>query len=108
MTRGELRELPEGLAGLPYGGEPVDQHAEAKRHLVTTDSSYRDLLSPASVSSMEDQGGAMTPAEVEAFAAHPWAQDALRLRRWDDAAKAPGAPAPTLDDLLAIYERASR
>jgi predicted HD phosphohydrolase len=50
----------------------------------------------------------MTPAEVEAFAAHPWAQDALRLRRWDDAAKAPGAPAPTLDDLLAIYERASR
>jgi hypothetical protein len=60
MTRGELRELLEGLAGLPYAGEPVDQHAEAKRYLVTTDSSYRDLLSPASVSSLEDQGGAMT------------------------------------------------
>jgi predicted HD phosphohydrolase len=29
MTDGELRDLLEGLAGLPYGGEPVDQLAHA-------------------------------------------------------------------------------
>jgi predicted HD phosphohydrolase len=48
----------------------------------------------------------MTDAEAEAFAAHPWARDAVRLRRWDDAAKVPGGPAPSLDELLPQYRRA--
>ena len=47
----------------------------------------------------------MTPAEAKAFAAHPWSEDAMRLRRWDDAAKVPGAHTPGLDDLLPIYAR---
>ena len=31
----------------------------------------------------------MTPAQSAEFEASPWCQSALRLRRWDDAAKDP-------------------
>jgi hypothetical protein len=34
-----------------------------------------------------------------------WASDAIALRRWDDAAKLPAAPAIGIDELLAIYVR---
>lgn len=33
---------------------------------------------------------------------------ALRLRRWDDAAKLPGASTATLDDVWALVERCAR
>jgi gamma-butyrobetaine dioxygenase len=161
----------DGLAGLPYGGEPVDQrqhalqaaalaqderaddelvlaallhdigrakavakrypgsghdaagekfcreilgarvgwlvgsHAEAKRYLVTTEPEYAALLTPASVSSLETQGGRMTPDEVRSFEAHPWWPDAVRLRRWDDGAKDPSAPGASLDEMMNIYAR---
>ena len=45
--------------------------------------SYR----PASVQSLELQGGPMSPREVARFAAEPFAGAAVRLRRWDDLAK---------------------
>lgn len=155
MTPEDLVILIDGLAGLPYGGEAVDQrahalqaarlaaedgaddellvaaalhdvgraksvreaypgpheesgaafaaehvseraawliaqHVPAKRYLVATDQAYFDGLSPASVKSLRVQGGPMSDAEVARFAEHPWAGDALRLRRWDDAAKVPG------------------
>ncbi len=171
MTETELHTLIESLAGLPYGGEPVDQrthalqaaalaqaegagddlvlaallhdvgrapavferypgvghdvagenfcreilgdriawlvgsHAEAKRYLVATDPAYADLLSPASIRSLEVQGGPMSPEEITEFEAHPWAQDAVRLRRWDDGAKDPAAPGADLDQILALYAR---
>jgi gamma-butyrobetaine dioxygenase len=171
MTSNELRQLIDGLAGLPYGGEPVDQrqhalqaaaqaqaegadgdlvlaallhdigraeavaqlypgeghdaagekflrdvlgeriawlvgsHAEAKRYLVTTQQTYAAMLTPASVRSLEVQGGRMTPDEVSRFEAHPWSRDAVRLRRWDDGAKDPGAPGADLDVLIEIYAR---
>jgi predicted HD phosphohydrolase len=47
----------------------------------------------------------MTAAEAVRFAAHPWADDAVRLRRWDDLAKVPGAPEADLDDLMQRYRR---
>jgi predicted HD phosphohydrolase len=86
----------------------VGAHAEAKRCLVATDPAYRDRLSPTSVRSLGRQGGSMSGPESAAFLAHPWAADALRLRRWDDAAKVPGAPAPSIDELLPVYERVRR
>lgn len=79
----------------------VGQHVPAKRYLVTVDQAYADALSPASVRSLARQGGGMTPDEVREFESHPWAQDAARLRRWDDAAKRAGA---STDD-LASFER---
>jgi predicted HD phosphohydrolase len=86
----------------------VAAHVPAKRYLVATDPLYRDALSSASVRSLEAQGGAMDPDEVDAFASHPWAEHAVALRRWDEAAKHPGAEAPALDRLLAYVHRVER
>jgi predicted HD phosphohydrolase len=83
----------------------IAQHVPAKRYLVATDPGYTGRLSQASKRSLDRQGGPMTAAEVQAFADHPWANDAANLRRWDDLAKVPGAPIPTLDQLRPIVER---
>jgi predicted HD phosphohydrolase len=77
-------------------------HVAAKRYLAETDPAYAAMLSPTSVLSLRAQGGAGVD---EARAAHPWWPDALRLRRYDDAAKIPGAAAATIDDVLEIAER---
>ncbi|MGL4541997.1 MAG: HD domain-containing protein [Polymorphobacter sp.] len=68
----------------------VGLHVAAKRYLVTTDPDYRALLSPGSIETLKLQGGDMTPAEVAAFTARPWWQDAVSLRRADEAAKVVG------------------
>jgi gamma-butyrobetaine dioxygenase len=85
----------------------IAQHVPAKRYLVATDPRYAESLSAASQRSLARQGGAMTADEVAVFAAHEWASDAARLRRWDDLAKVPGAPTPSLDQLWPIVERAA-
>src|SRR5262249_34739309 len=61
--------------------------AEAKRYPCTADPTYWDGLSPQSKKTLIAQGGQMTPAELEAFRAHPWAEDALKLRQCDDGGK---------------------
>jgi phosphonate degradation associated HDIG domain protein len=76
--------------------EPVRLHVDAKRWLCATDDAYFGLLSAASVRSLELQGGPFTAAEAAAFRAQPFAEDAVRLRRWDDHAKVVGAATPTL------------
>jgi predicted HD phosphohydrolase len=86
-------------------GWMVGAHVAAKRYLVAVDTAYAGELSPASVASLARQGGPMSPAEVAAYVVHPWAQDAAALRRWDDAAKVPGAPAPTLEQLAPLLAR---
>jgi predicted HD phosphohydrolase len=78
----------------------VGAHVLAKRVLVATDPGYARGLSAASTSSLAVQGGAAGDAELERFTAHRWAGDALRLRRWDDLAKTPGAAAPQPADLV--------
>ena len=70
--------------------EPVRLHVPAKRYLCAIDKSYWRGLSPASKRSLELQGGVFSPDEAEDFAGHPQAQDAVRLRRWDDQAKIVG------------------
>lgn len=71
-------------------------HVAAKRHLVATEPGY--ALTPASAASLLRQ-------DVDVPHAHPWWADAVRLRRWDDRAKVPGAPAPTLEEALAVVAR---
>jgi gamma-butyrobetaine dioxygenase len=83
----------------------IAQHVPAKRYLVATDAGYAAGLSDASVRSLAHQGGAMSPPEVEAFDRHPWSRDAARLRRWDDAAKVPGASTCALAELQVVFER---
>ncbi|HEY1967062.1 MAG TPA: HD domain-containing protein [Pseudonocardia sp.] len=171
LTSDELAALIEGLAGLPYGGEPVDQrthalqtgwyaeadgaddelllaatlhdigrarplraahpgqphesagarwareclterigwiiaqHVPAKRYLVATDPTYHELLSPVSVATLRQQGGPMAPGELAGFEAHRWYREAVRVRRWDDAAKDPDGPVLPVERLLAAHRR---
>jgi phosphonate degradation associated HDIG domain protein len=77
--------------------EPVKLHVPAKRYLCATDRDYLAQLSPASLQSLELQGGPFTPDEVADFQRNPWFRDAVQLRRWDDLAKIPGLEVPALD-----------
>jgi gamma-butyrobetaine dioxygenase len=70
----------------------VGMHADAKRYLCATEPGYYDSLTPASQHTLTLQGGIMSAADVARLATHPWLGDALRLRRWDDAAKVVGKP----------------
>jgi phosphonate degradation associated HDIG domain protein len=74
--------------------EPVRLHVAAKRFLCANVPGYFAGLSPASVQSLELQGGSMTGEESAAFAAEPFMAAALRLRRWDDLAKTRGLVTP--------------
>jgi predicted HD phosphohydrolase len=77
-------------------------HVAAKRHLVATEPGYGSTLTQTSVLSLHAQGG----AEVDpVLTSHPWWPDALRLRRYDDAAKDPEAQGVTISDVLKIAER---
>jgi gamma-butyrobetaine dioxygenase len=80
----------------PEVTEPVRLHVAAKRYLCATDPGYLGLLSPASVYTLGVQGGPMDAAEQAEFAASPYAGPACQVRRWDDAAKDPGAATPPL------------
>jgi len=73
----------------PAVAEPVALHVQAKRYLVATRPAYRERLSADSVRSLALQGGPMDAAACRAFEALPHAEDALRLRAWDDQGKKP-------------------
>jgi [1-hydroxy-2-(trimethylamino)ethyl]phosphonate dioxygenase len=88
--------------------EPISLHVAAKRYLCATEAEYRGALSRPSLVSLELQGGPMTREEADAFERHPFAQDAVRLRRWDDAAKAPGSATPPLSHFAAYLRQAAR
>lgn len=108
--------LPHELAGgrfceellFPRVAWLVAAHVPAKRYLVATEASYLDDLSPASMRSLQRQGGALSASEVLAFARDPWAEDALALRQWDEAAKDPEAGAPTVDELVGLIQSVAR
>jgi predicted HD phosphohydrolase len=84
--------------------EPIRLHVAAKRYLTATEPAYARGLSPASVHSLAQQGGPFRGAEIGRFEALPFAQDAVRLRRWDDLAKRPGWETPDLAYYLALVE----
>ena len=56
---------------------------------------------PASVQSLQLQGGPFTPQDAESFIGQPHAADAVRLRRWDDRAKVQNLETPG----MAHYQR---
>lgn len=84
--------------------QPIRLHVAAKRYLTAVEPAYLRGLSPASVHSLAQQGGPFAGAEIARFEALPHAEDAVRLRRWDDAAKTPGRATPRLDDYLALLD----
>ena len=85
--------------------EPIRLHVDAKRALCALEPGYYDALSDDSKRSLELQGGTYAPADAEAFAAKPYAKEAMRLRRWDDAAKVAGRETPPLAHYLAVVGR---
>ena len=83
----------------------VAAHVSAKRYLVRVDPAYFALLSDASVSSLRAQGGPASDDEVAAWESHPWWQDAVRLRRYDDEAKVVDAATPTVQEYRPVLLR---
>lgn len=77
----------------------VAAHVPAKVFLVATDPAYFATLSAESVHSYGNQS--IDQEALEQWVAHPWWPDALRLRRWDDAAKVPGAHVVSIGQVLA-------
>jgi phosphonate degradation associated HDIG domain protein len=74
--------------------EPVRLHVDAKRYLCAVEPDYAATLSAASVFTLGVQGGPMQRAELAEFEANLYAAAAIRVRRWDDAAKDPDAEVP--------------
>lgn len=92
----------------PEIAEPIRMHVAAKRYLCATDPTYLDALSPASILSLELQGGPYSPREAAAFEESPYASDAVRLRRWDDIGKVAGLDTPDLEHYRPVLEAALR
>ena len=85
--------------------EPIWLHVAAKRYRCATDAEYASRLSPASVLSLQLQGGPFDSAEQMEFEHNPWSQAALRLRNWDEAAKVPDFETPELEYFLTYVQR---
>ena len=88
--------------------EPVRLHVAAKRYLCAARPGYFERLSPVSRRSLVLQGGPMGADEAKAFEADPRCREALRLRSWDEAAKAPGLPTPDLESYRGVLAVALR
>ncbi|MEU9332804.1 metal-dependent phosphohydrolase [Streptomyces sp. NPDC048290] len=77
-------------------------HVPAKRYLSAV--SPDRGLSPQSALTLRAQGGPMSPAEADAFARDPLAEDAVALRQADDAGKVVGLDAGVLEDWRTVLE----
>jgi [1-hydroxy-2-(trimethylamino)ethyl]phosphonate dioxygenase len=88
----------------PEVSDPVRLHVPAKRYLCATEAGYLSNLSPASVRTLQLQGGPMAAAEVAAFEQESYFREALRVRRWDDRAKIADLKTPGLPDYRTLIE----
>lgn len=91
----------------PLVSEPVRLHVSAKRYLCATESAYFAKLSPASVVTLQLQGGPMTRNETARFEAEAFHREAVRVRRWDDAGKIARLATPKLPDYRALINSVS-
>jgi predicted HD phosphohydrolase len=80
---------------------------DAKRYLCWIEPTYWDDLSIASKRSLEQQGGVFDEAQANTFIAQPYAEEAVRLRRYDDLAKVKDKPVPGLAHYQARLAEAS-
>ncbi|WP_255504857.1 HD domain-containing protein [Novosphingobium sp. EMRT-2] len=84
--------------------EPVRLHVDAKRYLCAVEPGYAEGLSGASLLSLQLQGGAMNPDEVDSFRSNRWFEDALQLRRFDDLGKRKDWQVPDLETYRSLLE----
>ena len=85
--------------------EPIRQHVATKRYLCAVDPRYFDRLSPASVHTLNLQGGPMSATEVDEFEKNPHLQACIRVRKWDEAGKDPALAHPTFDHYVPLLQR---
>lgn len=88
--------------------ELVRLHIDAKRYLVEVDQTYRAKLSPVSIETLALQGGGMSSAQIAAFEASPYAEDACLLRLADEAAKVAGREVAGLETWIETLESVAR
>lgn len=89
----------------PKVADLVRAHVAAKRYLVATNPTYAAQLSPASIATLQHQGGPMSPVEVAAFENDPLFTTKLRMRSWDEMGKEPGMATPPLESYRALLSR---
>jgi len=101
------RRGAEWLAGCfpPSVSQPVLLHVMAKRYRCAVDSAYLDQLSPASLLSLQLQGGPLDEQQASNYRADPFYEDSLLLRSWDEAAKVPGEETESLEFFLQYVSR---
>jgi phosphonate degradation associated HDIG domain protein len=87
--------------------EPIRMHVAAKRYLYAADPAYRGTLSEPSLLSLRLQGGPMNAEEMSQFEKLPHFDAAVRLRRWDEAAKIEGLETPDLDHFVPLVRAAA-
>ncbi|HEY2481806.1 MAG TPA: metal-dependent phosphohydrolase [Caulobacteraceae bacterium] len=90
-----------GLFGEAVRG-PIALHVAAKRYLCFKEADYVEALSAASQRSLRLQGGPLDAVGAAAFERLPHWQDAVALRRWDDAGKRQEASARTFADFATL------
>jgi phosphonate degradation associated HDIG domain protein len=78
----------------------IGGHVDAKRYLCAVRPAYAKVLSEDSRRSLRLQGGVFSAADAQAFIGRPGAADAVRVRVWDDLAKAEGLRTPPLAHYL--------
>ena len=83
----------------------VLHHVGAKRYLCATDSSYFGKLSPASVHTLNLQGGPMSAEEVAEFRRNPNLDAIIQVRIWDEGAKVAGKPTPDFWHYAPLLQR---
>lgn len=83
----------------------VRYHVDAKRYLCATDPDYMGKLSPASIHSLNLQGGPMEAKEAAEFAKNSHLDAILQVRVWDDIGKNPDSKAPDFAHFQPLLER---
>ena len=83
----------------------VQAHVDAKRYLCAARPGYLQALSADSQRSLVLQGGVFDAAQAAAFLARPFAAEAVRVRLWDDEAKAPDLITPPLGHFMGRARR---
>ena len=83
----------------------VRYHVAAKRYLCATKPEYFDRLSPASVHSLNLQGGPMNAAEIAEFEKNPNLKKIIQVRYLDEAGKRDDMATPNFQHFAPMVQR---
>tara|TARA_B100000287_G_C20331843_1_gene662073 strand:- start:161 stop:697 length:537 start_codon:yes stop_codon:yes gene_type:complete len=81
--------------------EPIKIHVKAKKYLARNQK-YYNILSQASKASLHLQGGVMNDEQAEKFEKEKFFKDAVKLRKFDEAAKKVGIKMKNINEYKKI------